>query len=279
MISKNLFQRLIVSIIFIPVILFLVFRGGELFLYFILILVALGTHEYLIRGNLRLVSLIYLIPFIGNIAIVYFMANSRLELAWLVFLAIFILTGMAIVIRSEPTEILFPRLKYIVWGTIYIGFLFPFLYTIRGEAHFMEPSPGRWWLFLLLGSVWLCDSAAQLFGSRLGRHKLAPVVSPNKTVEGFIGGIIGALLAALIFHLFWIKEAAFIHLLAISILVAFFGQIGDLVESLWKRSINIKDSSNIIPGHGGVLDRFDSLLFASPVVYIYLKYILQASWL
>ena len=117
------------------------------------------------------------------------------------------------------------------------------------------------------------------FGSRFGKHKLAPTVSPNKTVEGFIGGFVGAYLVAFIFKVFWLTDVPDWHFVAIGALIGLFGQLGDLVESLWKRSLGIKDSSAIIPGHGGVLDRFDSLLFAAPVLYLYLKYVLQASWL
>ncbi len=98
-------------------------------------------------------------------------------------------------------------------------------------------------------------------------------------MEGFIGGYIGVFLVSAIFKIFWLTEIEIVHFVLLSLLIGTFGQLGDLVESLWKRSINIKDSSAIIPGHGGVLDRFDSLLFAAPVVFLYLKYVMNLNWL
>ena len=194
-------------------------------------------------------------------------------------MGVFILVGIMLAVGSDPIERLFSRMTYIVWGSFYIGLLYPFVYLIRGDSIWMGEAPGQWWLFFLLGSLWLGDTAAMFFGKMFGKHKLAPIVSPNKTVEGFIGGFIGAVVVAMVFKIFWLNETNAYHLIVISILIGLFGQLGDLVESLWKRSLGIKDSSAIIPGHGGVLDRFDSLLFSAPVLYLYLKYIMHSSWM
>ena len=110
-----------------------------------------------------------------------------------------------------------------------------------------------------------------VFGKAFGKHKLAPTVSPNKTVEGFIGGIVGALAIAVLMYFWKLQSVGLVHVVVIGVLCSVFGQLGDLVESMWKRSLGIKDSSALIPGHGGVLDRFDSLLFAAPVLFIYLR--------
>jgi phosphatidate cytidylyltransferase len=279
MISRNLAQRLIVAAVAGPAILFLVFRGGDWFLYFILLLVAIGIYEYLSKINIRLFSFLFLIPLVGVICSAYLTSNGLEYYGSQAILAVFLIVGTLLAVRRNSVEKLFYKLTYIIWGTAYIGLLYPFVYLIRGDAGWMEPAPGRWWLFLLLGSLWLGDTAAMAVGKNLGRHKLAPTVSPNKTVEGFIGGFIGTFIVALIFKVFWLKDAPLYHLAVISILIGLFGQLGDLVESLWKRSLGIKDSSSIIPGHGGVLDRFDSLLFAAPVLYFYLKYVLQPVWL
>ncbi len=279
MISKNLARRLAVAAVAIPAILFMVFRGGDLFLYFILLLAATGIYEYLKNGGFALCSPFFFVPFIGAVGSVYFIATGPAVVGGFLLLGIFLLIGVMLAIGRDPVEKLFPRLTYIIWGSIYIGALYPLVYLIRGEADWMAPAPGRWWMFLLLGSLWLGDTAAFFFGRRFGRHKLAPAVSPKKTIEGFVGGFIGTFLAAAIFKIFWMPGVDIIHFLVISILIALFGQLGDLVESLWKRSLGIKDSSAIIPGHGGVLDRFDSLLFAAPVLYLYMKYILQMAWL
>ena len=279
MISKNMAQRTTVAVVAIPASLFLIFRGGDLLLYFILLIAALGIYEYLNNGKLSLLSPLFMIPFAGVMATVYLIAVGSALYGAVCLLGVFLLVGIILAMGTESVEILFSRMVYIIWGSFYIGLLFPFVYLIRGQADWMSASPGSWWVFYLLGSIWLCDTAALVFGRYFGKHKLAPTVSPNKTIEGFVGGFAGAYLVALIFKLLWLPDISGWHFVATATLIALFGQLGDLVESLWKRSLGIKDSSALIPGHGGVLDRLDSLLFAAPVLYLYLRFVLQAPWL
>ncbi|MDD4052852.1 MAG: phosphatidate cytidylyltransferase [candidate division Zixibacteria bacterium] len=279
MISKNLAQRIAVAVVAIPAILFMAFRGGDTFLYFVLLLAAIGIYEYLHDSGYRIFSLPFMVIFLGAIGSVWFIATGMDAYGRIMLVIAFLLTGMIQAVGKEPTDRLFSRLTYLAWGLVYIGLLWPCVYLIRGKAAWMTPAPGQWWVFFLLGSLWLGDTAAMFFGSNFGKHKLAPSVSPHKTIEGFIGGFIGIFLVAILFKLVWLKEVEVIHFLALSILIGLVGQLGDLAESLWKRSLGIKDSSSIIPGHGGVLDRFDSLLFSSPIVYFYLKYILHAAWM
>ena len=149
--------------------------------------------------------------------------------------------------------------------------LYPYVYLVgSGQHQIMGTSiqSGDWLLFLF-GLLWVGDTAAMGVGKWIGKHKLAPAVSPNKTVEGFFGGIVGAVVIGVIMYLWKFSDISFTHVLAIAVGCSVFGQLGDLVESMWKRSLGIKDSSAIIPGHGGVLDRFDSLLFAAPFMYYY----------
>jgi phosphatidate cytidylyltransferase len=279
MISKNLALRLIVAAIAIPVILFLVFLGGDLWLYFVLLLAAIGAYEYLTNGRIARTDPLFWVVLVGVVGAVFFAAAGSMVFGVGCLLGIFLITGMVMAVGSDPVERLFSRLTYIVWGSIYLGLLYPFVYRLRGEADWMTPAPGRWWLFFLLSSLWLGDTAAMAVGKNLGKRKLAPAVSPNKTIEGFAGGFVGVFVAAAIFKLFWLRDVAVGHFVVIAILIGLFGQLGDLVESLWKRSLGIKDSSAIIPGHGGVLDRFDSLLFTAPVLFLYLRYILFVDWL
>ncbi|MEE8366790.1 MAG: phosphatidate cytidylyltransferase [Thermoanaerobaculia bacterium] len=121
-----------------------------------------------------------------------------------------------------------------------------------------------WLLLLLLAVVWAGDSAAFVVGSKLGKHKLAPTISPNKSWEGAVASLVGALAAALVWREFYSAKTG----LALLILVAVTGvvaQLGDLVESMLKRGAGVKDSGTLLPGHGGILDRFDALFFAAPV--------------
>lgn len=280
MISKNLALRLLVAAVAIPTIIFLIFYGGDAFLYFVLFLATVGMYEFLSHvpsgGKF---SPPVVVTFLGGLAAVALSLTGYPILAIYCLIGAVLISGLLISCGREATDILFNRLMYLNYGLIYIALLYPFIYLIRSDAVWMEPSDGGWWLFYLIGSIWMGDSSALLFGSQLGKRKLAPTVSPNKTIAGFVGGFAGIILISILFKLFWLTETAWYHFLILTVLIGTFGQLGDLVESLWKRGIGIKDSSNLIPGHGGFLDRFDSLLYAAPVVYVYLKYVLQLPWL
>jgi phosphatidate cytidylyltransferase len=134
-------------------------------------------------------------------------------------------------------------------------------------------SSGLGWVILLFTfvNIWLADTFAYAFGTWFGQRKLAPQVSPGKTWVGFVFAFPGGLIAALAAYQFLKGEFALYLIVLASLAATLFGQIGDLIESAIKRDCGVKDSSNLIPGHGGVLDRFDSLIFALPAVYLTLK--------
>lgn len=152
-------------------------------------------------------------------------------------------------------------------GILYIPVSLGFLILIR------EGNSGTTWIFLLLAIIFAGDTSAYYVGSYLGSHKLSPAISPGKTIEGAIGGLAANLAVGVI------GKALFLPGLPWSLSILFFlavgiaGQLGDLFESEMKRSSNIKDSSNILPGHGGILDRIDALLFASPVAYVFIRFV------
>jgi phosphatidate cytidylyltransferase len=126
---------------------------------------------------------------------------------------------------------------------------------------------------MVFAGVFLGDTGAYFVGKKWGRHKLAPAVSPKKTWEGFFGGWITACLSAVLVNLVFGARFSYGHALAIGGLIGIFGVLGDLVESQIKRDAGIKDSGTLFPGHGGMLDRLDSILFSFPVVYYYVKII------
>ncbi|RPD99542.1 phosphatidate cytidylyltransferase [Aureibaculum marinum] len=120
--------------------------------------------------------------------------------------------------------------------------------------------------------IWISDTFAYIVGSNIGKTKLYKKVSPNKTVEGALGGLIAALIGGYIISLY-LKEITLLNWIIIAFIVSCFGLLGDLIESKFKREAAVKDSSNFIPGHGGFLDRLDSIIFAAPFVYVYLHII------
>lgn len=118
--------------------------------------------------------------------------------------------------------------------------------------------------------VWVTDTGAYIFGRLFGKNKLWPEISPNKTIEGFIGGILCSTIIAVIFSLNYDMPLSMIPLILVTWLFSMFGQLGDLVESALKRHFDVKDSGNLLPGHGGILDRFDSFIFVLPLMNILL---------
>ena len=159
----------------------------------------------------------------------------------------------------------FATWAWTIAGILYVGWLLSHLVALRGL------DAGRNWVFFALFVTWASDTTAFFIGRRFGRHKLAPNISPGKTWEGTMGGILGAIIVSILFF-----TATPFHLpltywqaIPLSILVSIFGQVGDLVESLLKRNMGVKDSGKLMPGHGGVLDRMDSIIFAGIVVYYY----------
>jgi phosphatidate cytidylyltransferase len=135
---------------------------------------------------------------------------------------------------------------------------------------------GGWTLIAVFASIWVCDSAAYFVGRALGRHSLAPRISPHKTVEGALAGLVAAVLMFVVAKALVLSYLSFGQALVCGIVVGIFGQMGDLVESLIKRDSGVKDSSTLIPGHGGVLDRFDSLILVSPILFLYFEFVVFA---
>jgi phosphatidate cytidylyltransferase len=129
---------------------------------------------------------------------------------------------------------------------------------------------GIQWMMILFAVIWSGDSAAMIVGKKFGRTPFAPALSPKKTNEGALGGLVAGVAAAALLQRFLFQELPLAHIVGTSLLVGIFSQLGDLAESMLKRAAEIKDSSHLIPGHGGVLDRLDSLLFGFPVLYLYL---------
>jgi len=150
-----------------------------------------------------------------------------------------------------------------LFGVLYLGLTLGTLSMTR-----LLPQ-GEWLIFFLLLVTWASDTGAYLVGTLYGRHRLAPTISPKKTVEGLVGGLIGAIIVAYAARWWFLPELSGLDCLVLATLLTITGLWGDLTESAMKRSVGMKDSGGILPGHGGMLDRLDSLLFTAPVFYYY----------
>jgi len=153
-------------------------------------------------------------------------------------------------------------------GIFYLAFC---LYPAFVVRYAFGESVGLQWTLLVLAVTWVGDTAALFGGKRFGRTKFAPSLSPNKTNEGAIAGLLAGVLAAVILHYLFFAGISLRHMIPAALLIGLFGQLGDLAESMLKRAADVKESGSLIPGHGGVLDRMDSLLFAFPVLCLYLQ--------
>jgi phosphatidate cytidylyltransferase len=195
----------------------------------------------------------------------------------LIFLA---LTGGVIWARGTA------RRPLVSLALTFIGIVYPalvtYMYPIRYHDYAVGATAGTVLLMFPIILTWSTDTGAYFVGRSMGRHKLIPSVSPAKTVEGAIGGVIVAVLVAWLYMTFLLKPMAQLTMFPIgltvfAIIISIVAQVGDLAESLFKRDAGVKDSSTLLPGHGGILDRFDSLLFVLPVAYVLLGIFLKAA--
>jgi phosphatidate cytidylyltransferase len=179
----------------------------------------------------------------------------------------FLLCGVLLLLRFKTDATILSAVAMQIQGVVYIPILISCLIRIRNT------DDGILWIFFLLAIVFAGDIGAYYAGTYLGRHKLCPSVSPNKTIEGAVGGLCANLLIGAVIKAIFLPGLSWPACLVMFLLIGAAGQTGDLYESALKRSVQIKDSGTLLPGHGGMLDRIDALLFASPVAFIFKAYI------
>lgn len=259
-------QRIVTAIIAgIPFII-LVIIGGIPFNLLVILLALIATSELLKMNKIRYFSPIGLIGFLLTLIIVlpdhwfqfiFSFFESKVDGIVFVLLLLLVLTVIS------KNRIHFSEISFVLLGSLYAGFGFYFFYATRA----MED--GLALFFFILFTIWATDSGAYFVGRAFGKRKLWPEISPKKTIEGAIGGIGSAIILAVIFQMIYpiFSNGAVI---VVAVMIAVFGQIGDLVESALKRYYDVKDSGNILPGHGGILDRFDSLIFVLPILHLFI---------
>ena len=257
--------RIISGLIMIPLILILVFRGIPLAIA-AFVLSAIAVYE-LFKGfsNIKVTGNIFIAW--GALILLYalhFLVPERHDYLtfWLVVSIIASFLGIFRADKHRAEDALVTIL-----GIVYVEF---FIY------HIIMIDEGSYGIFVwvVAGTAIFTDTCAYFTGFFFGKHKLAPILSPKKTIEGALGGVVGSVLFSVIFALI-AKVDIFPHMVLMGVVGPIFAQLGDLTASAFKRKIGIKDYGNLIPGHGGVLDRIDSIIFTAPAIYYYLQLVFQ----
>lgn len=265
-----LVKRIISALFGIPLLILLVYEGKLIFLLSVIFFTLAGIYELqnlLLRMNLRVPPLIMYGNGILFPIIIYFLPGLTHEIVLYAGITFFLMLHLTAMIVSFPRYSA-AEIAVSFLGSSYIGILTSYLILIR---HISQE--GFYFLLYVLILTWAYDSGAYFTGVLWGKHSLCPLLSPQKTMEGVAGGLFISVCAALIFQRLH-PLFTYFDTVALGILIGIFVQVGDLVESAFKRMAEVKDSGTFIPGHGGILDRFDGLLFSVPVAYFYLKLVL-----
>lgn len=277
----NLMKRILVGAVGIPVAIGIMYLGGITFAIAVIVVTALALREFYGLAESKHASPNVAIGIAWSVILqsvaVLFLGREFGEAIAIIDIAVILLVGTLVTLTAElfrARENALLNTALTVFGISYITGSMTCLLFIRDIS---EPELAGTWgdsgtsvLLILFVTVWVCDSAAYFVGMSIGKHKLFPRVSPKKSWEGAIGGLIAAVLAFYFMSSMMLPALDPIHGIVCGLIVGVFGPVGDLVESLLKRDAVVKDSGGILPGHGGVFDRFDSMLFAAPLVLLYL---------
>lgn len=270
---KNFAIRTLVAVLFGPAILFSAGVGGKVFLGVIIAIVSLAMYEFYDLAAHKGSRPQKILGIITGVLVCYTLFTSRTDLLWVVLSVSFLVFTTVELFRNEQGSIL--NVAGTLMGIFYVASSLGYLLLIRElPVQFNLPyDRGGDLVILTFLVIWMCDIAASIIGSLLGKHKLFERVSPNKTVEGTVAGFVIAIITAYLCQAIFVDHLALLHAMVIGAICGSLGQVSDLTESLFKRDAAVKDSSKIIPGHGGFLDRFDSPILAAPAVYFYLRFV------
>lgn len=268
--SEN-FRRVTVAVIAIPLILIASYLGGFYFFFFVAVISIFSFYEFSLFARNKGANLNFLL---SSLIILILLLNQYFNFTNLEVIVLLASISLLVIelFRNKGSAII--NLGSAFLGIFYIGMFAASLIALREfyPLSMDSKNAGAFLIISILVSIWIGDSAAYYGGITFGRHKLFPRVSPKKSWEGAIFGFIFSIGALILAKVLALNFLSWTDAVIIGIIIGVIGQIGDLVESLLKRDSEVKDSSSLIPGHGGFFDRFDSLLFSAPAIWIYLKY-------
>jgi len=263
----NTFTRILVALISIPGLLAICYFGEIYFLIFTMT-IALGSYyEFALMAKIKDS---YASRTVGFSAIAAIVLNNYYGFIEEASLFIIIILALSIVELFRNKESAIFNIGVSLFGILYLGLFSSSLLSLREYYQDENYIMGGYLIVSIFLTIWACDSAAFFVGTAIGKHKLFPRVSPNKSWEGAIAGFVFSILVMILAKIILLDVLSMTDAVVIGIIVGVFGQAGDLIESLIKRDAGVKDSSSIIPGHGGIFDRFDSIFFSAPVIFLYI---------
>ena len=260
-------QRVASAVVLVPVVIGIIQYGSpELFLVLVVAAVLGGWWEYVgLTSNMGVESYPKVGAVLCVLLLVCFYSNNYYSLWALTALVALFITWY---VKKSKIRDALDQVAYTFLGLIYVAGLMGGFILLRDQEQ------ATLWMYFLFMIIWIGDTAAYFVGKSLGKTALTPKISPGKTVEGAVAGLVGSLAGGLLARHWFLPDVPLYHCLIMSFLCGTIGQLGDLVESLLKRSAGVKDSGSVIPGHGGILDRLDSLMFAGPALYWYHRFFL-----
>jgi len=266
-------NRVLVAVVGGPIVLALAFWGKVPFLIFIDLVLLFALREFYDMAERRGDFPNYVPGYLFALLVTwdFYFFDHAYTLYWLAVAVVAI--SILEMYRTKGSK--YNNIAITVLGVLYLAVLLSFFNAIRElpkELNLPYVTGGIWILTIFI-TVWFGDSVAYFVGNAVGKHKLAPKISPHKTIEGAVGGFLGMLLIPVLATLWFPTYLSLGESLGLGAICGIFGQYSDLSESMFKRDAGVKDSSNLLPGHGGVFDRFDVLFLISPLIYLYLKYV------
>lgn len=268
-------KRILTALIGISLAILVINYGQWAFAVTIILLALMGWYEYSAMLKNRNIKVCFWLGlfFIFLLLNCAWLGNTTEIIATLT-IAAFLMLSLTLIYREKFN---LTDAAFSIMGLIYIGISFSHLILLRFTDNSLivntvlgSLSQGAVYLWIPFLGTWASDTFAYFVGSIIGKHKLCPTISPGKTVEGAVGGFLGCIIVVGCFGTLFLLPL--VHSIAIGIIVGLTAPSGDLVESMLKRFAGVKDSGKLLPGHGGVLDRFDSILFAIPIVYYYIQF-------
>lgn len=283
----NLTKRIITAIIGVPLLITIFYYGSYYFLLFIMLIIGFGSYEYFrlidnknINSN-KVLGIVFslILPLGAYFGYLYFI---------FIFTVVSILTLFLSLQKQEITSTLAEAGSRFL-GIVYIGWFLSHAVLIRdiGENKLIADSLGNkslndigfFWIVFVVSCTFVNDTVAFFVGNAKGKHKLAPRLSPGKTWEGTLSGIFMSLVCGIFINLIFNHYINYKWAMILGLIIGVAAVIGDLIESMFKRSVSIKDTGELLPGHGGILDRFDSLIIVFPVMYYLILFYYSGEWL